>query len=164
MRTECPLLHQILKAMVVDKSTSRRTNQTADKHLQEATILLSLMGYVRSKFDNHLPTFITLALLSQGINTCQMDMLYGWRLGVSYQVAGTSLGEIAMNREPYKDIQLDKCVGGSLDNLDHASRTKFGRSTSKKTNYFTHGMTRIVFELDPPPSKQPLSRTQGLHT
>ena len=94
LQTECPLLHQILEAMVVEDRANSRTFRTADKRLQEATILLSLMGYERSKFDNHLPTFITLALLSRGINTHQMDMLYGWWLGVAYWVIQSNLNSM----------------------------------------------------------------------
>ena len=164
VRGECSLLHQILEAMVLDDRTSGKVDRNADARLREATILLCLLGYVRSKFDNHVPTCITLALLSRGINSRQLDLLFGLHLGVSYKTIHTTLKEIAKNRTPHNDLRVDKYVGGSFDNLDRVPRTKFGRVTGKQTNYFTHGITRMAFEWHPPRSARSLSRTQGLHT
>ena len=124
VKQECPLLYQILHTMVIRQNTHKSTQETPEKRIRLACLLLNFINYVRYRTNNTVPLFISLALASRGISSYQHDLLHSLRVVVIVLPFGDTFSRTLINEllTPKWNHQITLGVFTTISTTDTTSK------------------------------------------
>ena len=164
VKQECPLLYQILHTMVIRQNTHKSTLETPEKRIRLACLLLNFINYVRSRTNNTIPLFISLALASRGISSYQHDLLHSLRIVVDSATVRRYLQQNSDKRTPHTEVEPSDNLGCIHDNFNHRYNIKTQRIKHEKSLYTTHLISRLAVKFTNPKCSGNLSKEHGLYT